>query len=181
LWTRDIQLLPEQIANLESNRSRGREKYSETRKRQREDRETRIRAQAKVEYESLSRNPGFMFGLALYIGEGTKTTRGSIVLSNCDPRVLRKFASFLQILGVPKEKLRARISLHPHLSEEQAVGFWSLETGVPRERFTKTSRAVSRASKGLKLDRQPYGTCSVYYGSTELWLKIQHWMDMSLS
>lgn len=180
LWTRDIELSPEQLTNLATNRDRGREKYSETKRRQREERESQVHALAEIEYRTLSCDPRFMYGLALYIGEGTKSSRGSIVLSNCDPRVLRQFIGFLELLEVSNVQLRARIQLHPHRSEGEALGFWSNELGIPVSRFGKTTQIVSGASKGLKIDRQPYGTCSIYYGSIELWLKIRKWMDMSL-
>ena len=180
LWTRDIELLPKQKDQLKSSRVRRVEKYSETRRRQREAREAVVYAEAEVEYATLSRDPTFMYGLALYVGEGAKTSRGRILLSNCDPRVLRKFVRFMELLGVRADDLRIRIYLHPHRSEGEALGFWSREIGLPVTRFGRTATAVSSASKGLKADKQPYGTCSVYYDSMELWLKMKTWMTLSL-
>jgi hypothetical protein len=180
VWTRDIDLTPEQLGDLTSH-SRGREKYAETRRRQREAREAAVSAQAQAEYADLCSNPDFMYGLALYVGEGTKATRGRVLLSNCDPRVLKRFISFLALLGVATTDLRARVYLHPHLSQGEALGFWSSVTGIAPSRFGKTATSLSRASKGLRPDSQPYGTSTVYYESMRVWLKLRTWMDLSLS
>src|SRR5687767_1252877 len=119
VWVRDIELTPEQLARLAAQKSMlgvGREKYIATMRAKRERRIATYYAEADQEFALLAADPVFTFGLALYVGEGSKSGGSSAQISNCDPRVIRKAIRFFLKIGIPWERLRAAIILHPGLS-----------------------------------------------------------------
>ncbi len=119
----------------------------------------------------------FLFGVALYWAEGSKTKRGMVELSNTDPMLIKVAMRFFRnICNVPGHKFRGHVYLHPHLSRIRAEQYWSSVSGISQEQFFKTSMQQSRASKG-KRDTLPYGTFSIVICSTELFLKIKGWTE----
>ncbi len=180
VWLRDIPLTDEQIACLSSKFRAGREKFSRSMRIRRDDRWAQYHREAEAEYAILSQDPQFMFGLALYIGEGSKTKQNDLCLANCDPRVIRKAKDFFLMIGIPAASLRCGLHLHPGLSVEAAESYWQEITGLPETQFHRTSIAVSRASGGKKGNLQIYGTCQLYASNTKICQKLSRWMTLSL-
>ncbi len=119
LWVRDIDLSPIQRRQL-SERGRSKdsiEKRRKTRLRREEARRQIIVDAARNEIEELSKNDLFLFGVALYWAEGSKTKRGMVELSNTDPMLIKVAMRFFRnICNVPGHKFRGHVYLHPHLS-----------------------------------------------------------------
>jgi hypothetical protein len=179
VWVRDIALTEAQIGVLKGRRPSA-EKCRNTRLRQRAERIAAYIREADQEYERLRHDVDFMFGLALYIGEGSKTQEGLLIISNCDCRVIRKAIAFFEKLGVSRDRMRCGIHLHPGLPEDEVLAYWCAKTGFPEHQFQKTVRAVSSASSGKGVGKQPYGTCRVVVGSRRLYHKIMRWMRLVL-
>ena len=126
--------------------------------------------EAEEEYAALSLDPEFMFGLALYIGEGSKSKENALCIANCDPRVIQKGLEFFLRIGIPYSSLRCGINLHPGLCQETAKQYWQEVTGLPREQFYRNSEAVSRASSGKKGNLKSMGpvkSCLSYKDTPE--------------
>src|SRR5262249_1095633 len=136
--------------------------------------------EADQEYDRLRYDVDFMFGLALYIGEGSKTQEGLLIVSNCDYRVIRKAIAFFEMLGVSRDRMHCGIHLHPGLSKDDVLRYWYSKTGFHANQFQKTVRAVSSASNGKGIGKQPYGTCRVVVGSRILYHKVMRWMELAL-
>lgn len=181
LWLRDIPLSEEQIAALASKFRAGREKFIHKMRVRRDIRWARYHREAEAEYAALSQDPTFMFGLALYIGEGSKTKQNDVCIANCDPRVIQKALEFFLKIGIPYSSLRCGIHLHPELSVENVELYWRGVTGLPKTQFHQTSRAVSSASSGKKGNLQVYGTCQVVASHTEIRQKLGRWMTLALT
>lgn len=186
MWVRDIELTAEQMERLarrypqRGNNPAGREKFSQTMRRKREEKIAAYYREAEQEYAALSQDVEFMFGLALYVGEGAKSSRGMVAISNCDPGVILKSIAFFERIGVARERIRCRIILHPGQPDDEALTYWEHITGLARDHF-RVNHALTRASQGKAPHRQPHGTCSVYVGSTVLHFKIARWMELSLA
>ena len=180
LWLRDISLTTQQIAGIQSRQVAGREKFIKSARLSRDARWARYHGEAEAEYAEFSQDAQFMFGLALYIGEGSKTSGNLLCLTNCDPRVIRKGVSFYEKMGVARNAMRVAIQIHPGLSKEIAQLFWQEVTGLPPEQFHKTLEVVSRASKLTKGNLQIYGTCQIRACSTALRQKLARWMELAL-
>lgn len=119
----------------------------------------------------------FMLGLGLYWGEGSKTARGTIELSNTDPRIIQIYILFLtNICGFPKNRLRAHVGVHSHIASNEAEKYWSRISGIPVSQFYKTSMQKSRAGNGER-DVLPYGTFSVSVHNTEMRIRLEGWIQ----
>lgn len=181
LWLRDMPLTDEQIATLACKFRAGREKFIHKMRARRDTRWAGYHRQAEEEYAELSQDPEFMFGLALYIGEGSKTKQNDVCIANCDPRVIQKALEFFLKIGIPYASLRCAIHLHPELPVESVESYWRGVTGLPETQFHQTSRVVSSASGGKKGNLQVYGTCRVGASHTEIRQKIGRWMTLALT
>ena len=180
LWLRDINLTTEQIAGIQDRQVAGRERFIKNARLRRDARWFGYHQEAEEEYILLSQDAQFMFGLALYVGEGSKTSGNLLCLTNCDPRVIRKGLRFYEKIGVSKTAMRVAIQIHPGLSKQEAELFWQQVTGLPSEQFHTTAEVMSRASKSTKGNLQIYGTCQLRACSTILRQKLARWMQLAL-
>lgn len=137
--------------------------------------------EAEAEWPTRAQDPAFMFGIALYIGEGGKTSGNRLTITNCDARVIKQGLAFFLSIGVPKSALRCALHVHPGLSQENAEQFWQQVTAMPPEQFHTTRDAVNRASSGIKGHIQVHGTCQIHAYSTELCQKVHRWMELALN
>ena len=137
--------------------------------------------EAEREWQVFSSQPDFMFGLALYVGEGNKAGRERISICNCEPAVLRRALAFFErYLAADRNRVRAHVHLHVEGDAGAAERFWQSELGLPAEQFYRTSRVTTRSSKALKRELRPHGTCHVTVYSTALKQKLNRWMELAL-
>ena len=140
-----------------------------------------FRAAAEAEWPSRRTDPLFMFGLALYIGEGGKTQPNTLRVSNSDPRVIRKVMNFYLSLGVPKGDIRASIYMYDKDRVPVVEIYWQSITGLPAVQFYRTSVTTSRAGAGVRGNTIPNGTLHLGVNSTEVRQKIERWMELALA
>ncbi len=118
-----------------------------------------------------------ILGIGIYLGEGSKTDRGKIALSNTDPRIIQIFVKFLtDICGYPLSKVHAHIGIHSHLSIKNAEQYWAKISGIPLKQFSKTSIQASKAGKGER-DRLPFGTFEVSVYDTPGRIRLEGWIQ----
>jgi len=73
----------------------------------------------------------FLTGVMLYAGEGTKSLESTRVeLANSNPGILRLYIRFMEELGFPIVKLRARFQIHSLEEELEARSLWMKELGL---------------------------------------------------
>ena len=118
-----------------------------------------------------------MLGVGLYLGEGSKTDRVKIALSNADPRIIQIFVKFLiDTCGYPLSRIHAHIGIHSHLSINRAEHYWAKISGIPLKQFSKTSIQASRSGKGER-DRLPFGTFEVAVYDTPGRIRFEGWIQ----
>lgn len=110
-WIRDVVLTEEQQKMLNWSESGALKKAIEVVKKNKVDRWASYRVEAEREYEVLKNDPSFMFGLALYIGEGTKFG-GQPAITNADVKVIRKAMEFFEKIGINQDDFRIHIQIH---------------------------------------------------------------------
>lgn len=113
---------------------------------------------ARQNIASLSKRDHFMFGLGIYLGEGSKIG-DNIRISNSDPRII-KFSIdwFKKHFGLDESNFRIRIHIYPDNDENKIIKFWMDAVSLKREAFF-SSFIDRRLNK--KKDRAgvlPYGT-----------------------
>lgn len=179
VWVRDIELTAKQKQRL-SVRGVAID-VMERRRATRYANETKIRTTFLE--EGLARITGiqeidiFMLGIGIYLGEGSKTDRGKIELSNTDPRIIQIFILFLiRSCGYSIKNMHAHVGIHSHLSINIAEKYWSDISGIPLKQFSKTSIQRSRAGKGER-DKLPFGTFSVAVYDTAARVRLEGWIQ----
>lgn len=114
----------------------------------------------------------FIAGLFLYWGEGGKTERGAVTISNTDPAVLKFSILWMkEALDIPKEKIQVLLHLYNDMVIEEEMGFWSKTLCISRHQFVKP---YVKKSKRVDLDEKGFGhgTCNLRVCKTVIKEKI---------
>jgi hypothetical protein len=183
LWVRDIPLTHEQITALKersSHRGAARERFVNTMRVKRDARWADFYAEAEREFSMRCNDPSFMFGLALYIGEGSKAYDSRVEICNCNPGVIRKSLEFFYLIGIRQEQVKCRVHLHQGLDANGAIDFWKEQTGLCDANFGKIVIVISKSSQCKKGNRLPYGTCHLGAHSVKISQKLKRWMELAL-
>lgn len=161
-WCRDVELTQDQIKGIAirrtpmPGRSLAGTRYTTQRPRRLEI--ELIRSQAKLEAHHLIDDPFWALGVALYWGEGSKTSN-KLSLANSDAAVLRTYHGWAEAFLPPNCGWRARLNLHADNDEPAARRWWSAELGVPVDAFTKSY--IKPDGTGHRKNHLPYGVCTL--------------------
>ena len=123
----------------------------------------------------------FQLAIGLYIGEGTKGTKGNqrVRLANTNPQVIRAFLRFLrETCGVEEEKIFAWINIFDDVNLEEAQIYWEQVTGLPRSQFHKPM--VRSSHGGNYKNKSKYGTLTVGINNSKLMGQISNWCKSTL-
>lgn len=113
--------------------------------------------EARRELGTFSKRDMRLFGLGLYLGEGTKS-QDCVRIVNSDPRVILLAMAWFCSLGLEKRQFVMTLHLYPDSDVKQCLRFWSRTTGVPRSQFLKTQIDMRTNKKSFKTGKLPYGT-----------------------
>src|SRR3989344_2163884 len=133
------------------------------------------RSAALKEFKKFRGDPLFLAGIMLYWGEGEKQQKYSQVkFGNSEPEMIRIFYLFLtKILNVSPDKISASLLLYPDLIDSVQKNFWSKATGVPLEKFWKSTYIKGRHPSR----RLSYGVCTLYINSRALKERLLKWIE----
>ena len=176
LWAKDVPLSSEDTARLASN---GHQNARFARKTKRVNQALRIledRREAEILWESLKKDPLFLFGLALYIGEGYKT-ESAIGMTSSDPGMLRMALRFFDKIGCDMERIKGGILLHKGEDPQKALDYWSEQLSLPIRRFNKVT--ASKVSGGVRARHLVHGTARVRVGNARVKRKLKRWMELA--
>jgi hypothetical protein len=135
----------------------------------------RARKEAFDELTQLKNNPLFMFGLALYWGEGDKVTKYQLRLTNSDTEVVRSFKIFLDnFCNGKKEKIWAELLIYQDLNSDICINHWSKAIGLEKKHFTKSIVIKGRHQK----NRLSHGICVLGISSRFLKEKMLEWLRL---
>ncbi len=108
----------------------------------------------------------------LYLGEGSKTQRGSMTFANSDPFIISLFLYLLRYCyDIDESKFRCTIQPRADQNIKELERFWFDITQIPLSQFYKARidpRTIGKRSK--KLDYK--GVCRIDYFSGDLLLEI---------
>lgn len=139
----------------------------------------RAREEAAREFVRLKKDPVFVAGVALHLADGDRSARYQVRLGSSDPELLAAFVRFLTgPSGVPPEKVRAHLIVYPQTDEVSARRFWGFATGVPFERFMKTTVLKGREGRGPRFGN---GICTIIVSSAYLKEKMGVWGKLLLT
>lgn len=156
-WVKNTPYTPNKISlNIIK---RGSEKSSITRRQKRDDNFRTNKLRAIEEIGQLTKRDLLLFGIGLYLGEGSKAIE-SVRITNSDPRVIKLAISwFIKIIGLTLENLSLALHSYPDNNVDEDLDYWANITGIPRSQFGKT-QIDGRGGKriGHKL---PHGTIQI--------------------
>jgi hypothetical protein len=143
LWIRDVQLPIHLRLSLEDAQLKGREKGQAANKIRRVHEDNLRKSSAELSIKKLLKSQSSDFWklvtALLYWCEGEKTSFSTLRFSNSDPELIKSFLTALRKgFEIDERKFRILMHLHSYHNERQSKQFWSKQTGIPIEQFTKT-------------------------------------------
>ena len=105
--------------------------------------------------------------VALFIGEGTKKTSGSLVFANSNPEIIKLFLTLLrQCYPIKEGQFRCTVQGRYGQNFDELNHFWSKKTRIPLKQFYKARIDPRTVGKPLrKLDYK--GVCRIDYLSAD--------------
>ena len=168
-WLNDMPLSSKQIRQLRDLNPQRIERFRETMRKKREQRLQSVYEQVRKDIGSLSRRDLFIAGLYLYWGEGTKSDQSSIGVANTDPAVIRAFIHWMEIMRIPKDKIRVRLHLYTDMNIKQESLYWSKELDMPLKQFRKPYVKNSSLAGLTYKTGHGHGTCNLRFGNVARW------------
>lgn len=168
LWLRGLPLSDQRISELRDNNPKRIERYRNTMNQKREEKILQFYEQAKHNFGKLLKRDLFVGGVFLYMGEGSKTTKGTTALTNTNPKILKLFIKWLHLHDIKKEKIKVQLHLYSDMNIERQIKFWSKELSLPENQFRKP-HIKKNTSENLSYKGQfGQGTCTVLYEDVKL-------------
>lgn len=168
LWLYDMPLPEKRLRELRDWNAVRIERFRDTMRHKRESRWMEVRKRAAKDIGTLNKREMLIAGLFLYWGEGTKTSEANTSLSNTDPAMIKFFIQWLELLGVPKNRLRVYVHLYSDMDVQKELRYWSKTLGLPLSSFRKPYVKTSNQS-GLSYPQKfTHGTCNVIYGDRDI-------------
>ncbi|MFF3775470.1 hypothetical protein [Streptomyces sp. NPDC002232] len=177
LWVRDLPGPPprhseeERMARMNAGLARFHADRDEER------RETKRLARESV--GSLSDRELLVAGVALYWAEGSKDKpyrrSESLQFINSDPGVITLYLRWLDLLGVERDRLRFRVSIHESADVAGAERFWAELAGVEPSAFQRATLKRHNPRTVRKNTAGTYRGCLVVYvtRSAELYRRME--------
>lgn len=171
-WLRKYPLPLERIRELRDHSEIRIEKFRNTMRKKRENRQNQIFLKEKKHLLPLSMRELYLAGIFLYWGEGLKATRSTISLSNTNPKMILFYFIWLKkALKVPKKDIRIRLHLYSDMDKDKETNFWSKLLKVPLSSFLKPYIKETTLT-GLTYKGFGHGTCNVMVNDTSLTEKV---------
>ncbi|MEU3918445.1 hypothetical protein [Streptomyces sp. NPDC029004] len=165
LWVRDLPK-PEPRYTPEEHRALMNAGLKKLRDAQDEERKA-AKLAAHQEIGNLSDRELFLIGVGLYWAEGAKDKpyRRCEVLQfiNSDPNVIKLFLRWLELLGVTRERMRFRVSIHESADVPEAERFWANLAGVDTSAFQRATLKKHNPRTTRKNTTDAYRGCLVIY------------------
>ncbi|MGX1561218.1 hypothetical protein [Streptomyces sp. NPDC055506] len=165
LWVRDLPK-PERKRSTEEASAIARRGWEATLQRREEERQ-HTKAVAQQAVGDLTDRELFLAGVVLYWAEGAKdkpySRRERLLFINSDPNVISFFLRWLDTLGVERDRLRFRVSIHESANVPEAEEFWAGLVGVAPATFQKATLKKHNPKTSRKNTSEAYRGCLIVY------------------
>lgn len=108
----------------------------------------------------------------LYLGEGSKTQRGSLMFGNSDPKIISLFLSLLRYCyAIDENKFRCTLQCRADQDIKKLERFWSKITKITLDQFYKARvdpRTIGKKSRKLNYK----GVCRIDYFSAQIYTEL---------
>jgi transcriptional regulator with XRE-family HTH domain len=182
LWLRNIKM-PVDIKRRFWNKARKKWaaniiKFNKERGKIAKQKAQQIQKLALRDVKKISKRELFLVGIALYWAEGFKKSRWAVVFSNSDPLMIRLMMRFFrEICRIKENKFRAIVQIHPNVTSQKAINYWSKITKISKKQFQKTYSRLTPSSKRKRaFNVLPYGTLRISISDVRIINKIKGWI-----
>lgn len=182
-WCKDILLIPEYKIRIEKamkkNIKRGQAiafiVTREKRKKYLKSIDTRINH---LEKTSQDKDVAKILLAMLYLGEGSKAKKSSLMFGNSDPKIISLFLRLMRYCySIDESKFRCTLQCRADQNIKKLEKFWSSITNIPLNKFY-TARIDAR-SIGKKSKKPDYkGVCRIDYFSADLAIELKKIADL---
>lgn len=127
------------------------------------------RLQVRKNYEPPFNEPLFLFGLALYWGEGTKHSPNTVEMVNTDPQILCAYIAWSRrFFMTPSHRFSVTVHHHHGIKNDQVILLhWSTALGLPLTAFTKCVHVKPRSRAESNCDG--HGTAQIKIAGSGIW------------
>jgi transcriptional regulator with XRE-family HTH domain len=182
LWLRNIKM-PVDIKRRFWNKARKKWaaniiKFNKERGKIAKQKAQQIQKLALRDVKKISKRELFLVGITLYWAEGFKKSRWAVVFSNSDPLMIRLMMRFFrEICRIKENKFRAIVQIHPNVTSQKAINYWSKITKISKKQFQKTYSRLTPSSKRKRaFNVLPYGTLRISISDVRIINKIKGWI-----
>lgn len=164
-WLKNISLPEERIRELRDFNAIRIEKCRNTKALKRNNRLEMVYRKAEKDIgtlKNMSEREVFLFGLFLYWGEGSKTDRYCIEITNTDPSMIKFALLWFKTIGVNKEDLKIRLKIYKDIDKEHVTNYWIKVLGVDKTQFRYQVKRTNQSDITYKTGFG-HGTCSLVY------------------
>lgn len=109
----------------------------------------------------------------LYLGEGSKVNKGSLMFGNSNPLTISLFLNLLRYCyDIDENKFRCTLQCRADQNIKKLEGFWSETTNIPLSQFYKARidpRTIGKPSKNLDYK----GVCRIDYFSGDIFMELK--------
>jgi hypothetical protein len=178
LWVRDLPK-PERAPRTQEEASAIAKRGWEATMRRREIERQQTKFEAAREIGKLTDRELFIAGVTLYWAEGAKDKpyqrREILQFINSDPNVIELYLRWLDLLGVDRERLRFRLSIHESADVPAATRFWAELAGVDPSTFQSATLKKHNPKTTRHNTTDAYRGCLVIYvaQSAELYRRVE--------
>jgi len=182
-WLADIDLTAAQSARLGELQERGRAKAAQAIRTNRLARQHAAINAARAQIPDVAESELFVAGVAAYWAEGEKSkpwrTSERVTFINLDPSMILLFLAWLDLLGVERDRLVFRVSIHETADELAAVRYWAGVVGAEPTDFMKSTIKKNKPRTNRKNRGEQYHGCLVVSvrRSTDLYRQIAGWWE----
>ncbi len=135
LWLRDLPLSEQRIRELRDFSQVRIEKCRNTKANKKQSRLDEVYKKVSSDIGELSDREIFLCGLFLYWGEGSKTNRYSVEITNTDPVMIKFALLWFKTIGVNKESLVVRLKIYKDMSRLKTLEYWSRLLNINENQF----------------------------------------------
>lgn len=182
LWLRDVPLTDDQRGVLLMRQEASRARRSVAVRAQRIRRQETTMNAARNQVQRLAESELFVAGLAAYWAEGSKAKpwRANsewVVFINSDESMIRLFLAWLELMGVERDRLIYRLSIHESADIPASTAFWAGVVEAPAAEFRRPTLKRHNPKTVRKNVGADYHGCLVVNvrRSTELYRQIAGW------
>jgi hypothetical protein len=183
LWLRDVPLSDEQQRALASRGPAATRRHSQAARANATRRRSSVQAQARAQIAHMSESEVFVAGVVAYWAEGSKNKpwrfgQGTVFI-NSDPGMIQLFLHWLQLIGIRRERLQFRLTIHESGDIPQALAYWSKVVDAAPASFGRIQVKKHNPKTVRRNVGEDYHGCLVIYvrRSADLTLQIAGWCE----